>query len=42
MNRVQDNSAMIKLEKETVGCESLLVNTAMHGLGSGWVVDLVM
>jgi hypothetical protein len=42
LKRIQDEGAIITVEKDSAGSESLLVNAAMHGPGRGWLVDLML
>lgn len=42
MKRIQDKGAIITVEKDSAGSESLLVNAAMHGPGRGWLVDFIL
>ena len=42
MKWIEDEGAIITVERDSAGSESLLVNAAMHGLGRGWLVDLIL
>jgi hypothetical protein len=42
MKWIEDEGAIITVERDSAGSESLLVNAAMHGPGRGWLVDLIL